>query len=395
MANLANRQFTRKVPGQSTPARLPSMDEYQRNGLTVPRSSGALSRRRTPMDWPAEREFRILSIDGGGIRGIFPAAVLAGLEERYLDGTSIAGCFDLVAGTSTGGVIAIGLGAGLRAAELRDLYIERGGEIFPPTNPVSRKVRKGLGVFRYRYNREALDRILCDYLGHRTLGESKSRLCIPACDGRYSEVYVFKTPHHPDFFLDGNEQMVKVATATSAAPTYFQPLEDGGYTFLDGGLWANNPIMVGLVEALTSFSVPRERIRILSLGCGGSSYKVGGWKKNLGGMLAWSNIFAGAMRFQSLNALGQAGLLIGADRITRIDTPPEEQSINLDDWVRAAAELPDAAIQALDEHGGMVMSSFLTDPITPYCPPAQSLVSTNLADQPGKPTSIIKEVMVL
>lgn len=371
------------------------MDDHQRNGLTVPRSSWALSRRRAPMDWPAEREFRILSIDGGGIRGIFPAAVLAGLEERYLGGASIAGYFDLVVGTSTGGVIAIGLGAGLRAAELRDLYIERGGEIFPPTNPVSRKVREGLGIFRYRYNREALDRILCDYLGHLTLGESKSRLCIPACDGRYSEVYVFKTPHHPDFFLDGNEQMVKVATATSAAPTYFQPLEDGGYTFLDGGLWANNPIMVGLIEALTSFSVPRERIRILSLGCGGSSYKVGGWKKNLGGMLAWSDIIVGAMRFQSLNALGQAGLLIGADRIIRIDAPAEEQPINLDDWIRATTELPAAAIQTLDEHGDTVMSLFLTDPITPYCPPAAISHSNNLADQPGQPTSIIKEVMEL
>ena len=350
----------------------------KRTGLTFPRSTWSLSKRRAPLDWPSEHEFRILSIDGGGIRGIFPAAVLAGLEERYLGGASIAGYFDLVVGTSTGGVIAIGLGAGLRAAELRDLYIERGGEIFPPTNPVSRKVRKGLGIFRYRYNRETLDRILCDYLGHRTLGESKSRLCIPACDGRYGEVYVFKTPHHPDFFLDGNEQMVKVATATSAAPTYFQPLEQGGYTFLDGGLWANNPIMVGLVEALTSFSVPRERIRILSLGCGDSSYKVGGWKKNLGGLLAWSDAIYRAMRFQSLNALGQAGLLIGADRIIRIDSPAAEQPIDLDDWGRATAELPGAAIQALNEHGDTVMSAFLADPVIPYCPLASINITTNL-----------------
>ncbi len=85
------------------------------------RSSGALKRRRVPLPWPADQEFRILSIDGGGIRGIYPATFLAGLEERYLEGSSVAQYFDLIAGTSTGGIIALGLAAGLKAAYLRDL----------------------------------------------------------------------------------------------------------------------------------------------------------------------------------------------------------------------------------------------------------------------------------
>ena len=99
------------------------------------RSSGALDRRRVPLFWPEDRPFRILSIDGGGIRGVYPATFLAGLEQRYLGGESVARYFDLIAGTSTGGILAVGLGAGITAVELRDLYVDRGCEIFPPIKP--------------------------------------------------------------------------------------------------------------------------------------------------------------------------------------------------------------------------------------------------------------------
>lgn len=333
-----------------------------------PRSAGVLRKRRVPLPWPEDREFRILSIDGGGIRGIFPAAFLSGLEERYLGGSSVSRYFDLIAGTSTGGIIAIGLGAGFKARELRDLYIERGCEIFPPMNLMGRLLMNIKGVLRYRYDRQALVNILFEKFGDRKLGESQTRLCIPSCEGHHSEVYVFKTPHHPDFRLDHRETMVKVASATSAAPTYFRPLEDGGYTLVDGGLWANSPIMVGLVDALSCFSVPRERVRILSLGCGDEPYTVRRLKIRLGGMLLWYNIIYAAMRFQSLGAVGQAGLLIGADRINRVDVPTGNRKIALDDWNRARAELPSAAAAALDEYGETVESHFLREPVVPYRP---------------------------
>ncbi len=98
----------------------------------LPRSAGSIPVRRIPQSWPPDRDFRILSIDGGGIRGIFPAAVLADLEAALGAGNSIVGHFDLVAGTSTGGILALGLGAGKSASEIRDLYMHRGPEIFPP-----------------------------------------------------------------------------------------------------------------------------------------------------------------------------------------------------------------------------------------------------------------------
>lgn len=336
------------------------------------RSSGTLEHRRLRLPWPKDREFRILSIDGGGIRGIFPATFLAGLEERYLGGDSIAGYFDMIAGTSTGGIIALGLAAGRTAAELRDLYVERGREIFPPIpdNPtgwIERAIRSLGCLLRYRYDREALMRILCDTFGSRKFGEAQTRLCIPSFDGRHGEVYIFKTPHHPDFKNDASELMTKVAAATSAAPTFFRPLEDRGYVFVDGGVWANNPIMVALVDALSCFSVRRERIQILSLGCGDDQYQVGKLKV-LGGLLAWHDIMRAAMRLQSLNALGQAGLLIGRDKITRVDAPMPKKKIRLDDWRGAVSVLPDAAESALGKYGESVASSFLTGPAAPYQP---------------------------
>src|SRR6185437_9167751 len=86
-----------------------------RDQFVVPRSAGTQYTRRVRQDWPADRDFRILSIDGGGIRGILPLAFLAGLESAHLRGRSVADYFDLIAGTSTGGIIALGLARGLTA----------------------------------------------------------------------------------------------------------------------------------------------------------------------------------------------------------------------------------------------------------------------------------------
>ena len=361
------------------------------------RSLGALEGRRVPLPWPDDREFRILSIDGGGIRGIYPAAFLAGLEERYLDGASIAPYFDLIAGTSTGGIIALGLGSCLKASDLRDLYIDRGCDIFPPINSgiagvVERRLRNIRKYFKFSYDREALMRILRDTLGDRRFGESKVRLCIPSFEGRYGEVYIFKTPHHPDFRNDASEWMTKVAAATAAAPTFFKPLMDGGYTFVDGGIWANNPIMVALVDVLSCFSIPRDRLRILSLGCGDQSYVVDHPKILRGGMLAWRDVIIAAMRLQSLNALGQAGLLIGRDRIIRSSPPTSEREIQLDDWTRAVSELPGEAEFSLNNIGEAVYKAFLVEPASRYEPITLGLSPPGTTNQSSRVVGLNKNI---
>ncbi len=337
----------------------------------APRSAGSLKDRRERLPWPRDREFRVLSIDGGGIKGIFPASFLAGLEERYLEGESITAYFDLIAGTSTGGIIALGLGAGLPAARLRNLYIDRGDEVFPPlkAGPFAALRRCTRGLVRYRYGRDSLNRLLQGSLGGLSLGQSRARLCIPASEGRHGEVWVYKTPHHPDYRLDSRKPMVAVAEATSAAPTFFQPLkDDSGYVLVDGGIWANNPTMVALTETLSCFNVSRNRVRILSLGCGTARRTVGKWKMRLGGKLLWWDLVLSAMDLQSQSANGQAGLLVGADRLVRVEPPANAKAIQLDDWRRAASELPAAAEAALHAYGDEVATRFLDRPAEPYEP---------------------------
>jgi patatin-like phospholipase/acyl hydrolase len=295
------------------------------------------------------------------------------LEKLFLDGASAGCCFDLIAGTSTGGIIALGLGAGLTAAELRDLYIDRGGEIFPP--PGSGLIGRLRGRWRavrqygrYIYDQEVLAGVLREKLGERKFGSSSRRLCVPSFDGEHGEVYIFKTPHHPDFKTDWRETMVKVALATSAAPTYYRPFRDAGYIFVDGGVWANNPITIALVEALASFEVTREQIRILSIGCGETAFTVEASQVARGGLVQWRNIISAAMRLQSQNALGQAGLLIGPERMIRVDLPRDFQAVELDDWATAVERLPGEAAKALEINGQSISEGFLSGPAAPYTP---------------------------
>jgi patatin-like phospholipase/acyl hydrolase len=338
-----------------------------------PRSAGAIPQRRVPQAWPKDRRFRILSIDGGGIRGVFPAAVLAGLERRYTGGHSIASYFDLVAGTSTGGILALGLGAGYTTCELLDLYVTRGCEIFPPLadapfGGVRAWLRDKKHYARYLYDRGALERLLTDKLADRRFGDSSVRLCVPAFDGRHSEVFVFKTPHHLDYKMDRFERMVTVGLATAAAPTYFRPLEHGGYTLVDGGVWANNPIMLAVIEALICFDVGRDQIDVLSLGCGDDKYVVSQPEITKGGLWHWKKIMEAAMRLQSLAATNQARLLLGPPSVMRLDAPSFEPKIRMDDWRRSVAELVPAANAATASHGDQIAVMFLRDPVIPFVP---------------------------
>ena len=338
-----------------------------------PRSAGAIPQRRIPQVWPKDRRLRILSIDGGGIRGIFPAALLAGLERDFASGHPISDYFDLVAGTSTGGIIALGLGASLSAAALRDLYVQRGGEIFPPAGAdcvgrLTAWLRKKRQYFRYSYDQDALRRVLTETLGDRLLEVSRLRLCIPAFDGRHSEVFVFKTPHHADYKFDRFERMVNIGLATAAAPTYFKPLEHGGYILVDGGIWANNPLMLAVIEALTCFDVTWDQIDVLSLGCGNDPFYVTEAQRERGGLIQWRNAIEAAMRLQSLAATNQARLLLGPPAVTRIDAPNFTPRIELDDWQRSVTELLPAAEVAVAKYGDEIRQRFLTVKAEPFVP---------------------------
>jgi hypothetical protein len=161
--------------------------------------------------------------------------------------------------------------------------------------------------------------------------------------------------------------MVKVGLATSAAPTYLRAVPNSGYVMVDGGLWANNPIMNGLVDALACFDVPRDNIRILGLGCGETSFKVDSSRAS-GGLLQWWDGLRAAMRAQSLNALGQAYLMVGKDNVVRLDAPERPDPIPMDDHRRAVDCLPDLARSLVEGSGHRIRDMFLEGAAAPYTP---------------------------
>ena len=170
--------------------------------------------------------YRILSLDGGGIRGVFPAAFLARIEEHLEH--PIGRYFDLIAGTSTGGIIAIGLGLGLSAGDILKLYVEQGPAIFgqehgPVQNWIRQKLRGMAHLVVTKHSSEPLRRALEDVLGRRKLGQSRTRLVIPAWHPVLERVYIYKTAHHPRLESDYKQPAIDAAMATAAAPTFLKP----------------------------------------------------------------------------------------------------------------------------------------------------------------------------
>ncbi|NJK90496.1 MAG: patatin-like phospholipase family protein [Blastochloris sp.] len=188
--------------------------------------------------------FQILSLDGGGLKGLFSIALLAKWEAER--NTRVVDHFDLIAGTSTGGIIAIGLGLGFSAAQIMELYLSKGEQIFPSS--LLGDAKHWIDV---KYSSEGLHKALEELLESRKLGESKTRLLIPAFDPKFEGIHIFKTPHHKRLQTDFKELAVHVALATSAAPTYFTPhVKDSGLELVDGGIWSNNPVMLAVAEGL-------------------------------------------------------------------------------------------------------------------------------------------------
>jgi uncharacterized protein len=272
--------------------------------------------------------FRILTLDGGGIKGAFTASVLAAIENEIKE--PIGEYFDLIAGTSTGGILALGLGFRIAAEKIMEFYRDMGPTIFPATG------RLGIrGFFRQlvgtKYSHAVLRAALVQVLGDRKLGESKSRLIIPTYDAVRGRIFVLKTAHHPRFQYDVNAPAVDVALATSAAPTYFAaspfPAHVGS-SFVDGGVWANNPVLAAVVEAVTFLNVPMDQIDVLSIGTTGAPFNIADNRD--AGIIRWNVGMINLMfEAQAEAALQQAKLLL-KDRVFRIDVTTNPGEFSLD-----------------------------------------------------------------
>ena len=215
--------------------------------------------------------FRILSIEGGGILGAFAAGALQEMERATR--RRIADHFDLIAGTSTGGIIAIALAMGLSARQICRFYIHHGTEIFPDIGFLSRPIATVRHLFRPKYVASRLKHLLQSILSDDDgtpllLGQSRTRLIIPAYDGLSGRIYIFKTAHHPRFTHDIAIPAASVALATAAAPTYFSAtrIQQHNASYIDGGVWANCPALSAVVEATSFLQQPLHNIHILNVG---------------------------------------------------------------------------------------------------------------------------------
>jgi patatin-like phospholipase/acyl hydrolase len=275
-------------------------------------------------------------MDGGGLLSTFPASFLSAIEAKVA--LPLGRYFDLIVGTSGGGIIALGLGLGLKASEILDLYVEKGPAIFGQGNgqlvdaalQTARSIRQ---LVAPKHGSAALRASLEEVLGARRLGEATTRVMIPAWNPTARSLYVYKTAHHPRFKTDYLDPAVDVAMATAAAPTYFREhttANDVG--LIDGGVWANNPIGAAVIEAVAVLGWPASQLQILSLGCLDETYRT---PKAAGIGTLGSQAIKLLMDGQSKAALGTAMLLTGHphDRtaIHRIDHQVPSNIYRMDD----------------------------------------------------------------
>ena len=254
-----------------------------------------------------ERPYRVLSLDGGGMRGLYTASVLQSLVSCFSGSDNkrdkdIGKGFDLIVGTSTGGILACGLVAGVPISRIIELYFKKGKKIFTRPFPY-REFKQFFWSVRNRRNpansHKVLIRELKNIFGNKTIGqiydERQIGLCVTAVGLADHSPKVFKTPHGSSKSSDSNRKLIDICLATSSAPIIF-PIahisdpEGNGLnkeSFVDGGLWTNSPVLVALIEAINC-SRQDQKIEIISIGtCSPPTGQVVLSKKSGEGILDW------------------------------------------------------------------------------------------------------------
>jgi uncharacterized protein len=318
---------------------------------------------------------RILSIDGGGIRGTFPAAFLSSLEEGL--GKPIGQYFDLIVGTSTGGIIAIGLALGLRAADILALYEEKGPAIFGqagngPFSPLLRYALKARWIaWGPKYSTKALRAALEEVLGEKRIGDATTRLMVPAWHAQLQKVYVFKTAHHDRLTTDYKDLALDAAMATAAAPTYFRKYitaRDVG--LVDGGVWANNPTGIAVAEAIGTLGWNAKELQVLSLGCLEDVQKM---RDSYGAARLAPKLAGLFMAGQSHGSTGLAHILTGDvggaghKAIYRISPPAPDGFYALDD-IRRIQDLKSSGVAEARIAKPDLMKVFFREPAETFVP---------------------------
>lgn len=271
--------------------------------------------------------FHILALDGGGARGIYPAQLLASVEQAL--GAPVKESFDLIAGTSTGSIIAGAAAVGIPMTQVVDLFNSETARIF-------QKRRLGSFHVRSKYALHPLEQVVRNHVSRTRLGEVTTPLMITSSDISTGGVHVFKSRYLRDlgdsYVRDADVFLGDAILASCAAPTYFDPVPVGRLLLADGGLWANNPSMIALTEAVSKFRRRIEQVHILSIGTG---HSVNVYRKSRGwGLITgWGHrkLVAYVLGLQSQASANMAQLLL-SERYLRLD--PEIEAWDLDDTKR-------------------------------------------------------------
>ena len=313
-----------------------------------------------------QRRFRILALDGGGIKGVFTAAFLSEIER--MTGKGVADYFDLITGTSTGGIIAIGLGLGLPADQILTFYLKHGPNIFPSVGVHVRGWRWLRWLTCGKHKAEPLEAALREVFGEKKLGHARTRLVIPAFNVIDGSAALFKTAHCERFKQDYLRSCVDVALATSAAPTFLPAHElDDGRAYLDGGLWANNPMLVGVLEAIVNCGQEASGIDVLNVGTTDEAFHVPLTQRRRGGVLRWvKGLPPLFMQAQSDAVLKQATILLG-EKPYRVSPSVRPSRFSLDD-ARLISDLRGLGVDCARHHEQYLSPRFLKERAEPLVP---------------------------
>jgi hypothetical protein len=239
--------------------------------------------------------------------------------------------------------MALALSLGYSAHDLVQFYLTKGQVIFPRGGPIRRCYRGIQSLLSPRYNVEPFITVLKQYFENWRLGDARVRLVIPAFNPATGDIYLFKTAHHSRFSSDYKIMAWEIARATCAAPTYFRAYRKGLATdLIDGGMWANNPAMVGLTEALGPLNQQPENIALLSVGTSVSDVSVNPHTRQKGGAIRWSMTIARDlfMHIQAVVADHQVFHILERGCYVRIDANRANVTIPLDDTLKAQELIP-------------------------------------------------------
>lgn len=311
---------------------------------------------------PAKTERRaiaprqILSLSGGGFRGLFTARVLERMEEE--GGAPLRDCFDLIGGTSIGGILAIGLAAGIPARKLREEFEARGRSIFRS------RLASLKGFASARYDPRGLAMAIDAILGSQSrtsFAGLPARILVVAIDQKTASPKIFRSDRLAPNAGD-SAVLRDVALATSAAPSYFPPHRIGAETYVDGGLIANAPDLVLATEAMRRFAVPLDGLTLCAIGTAGSPRN--GTATGSPGKIAWitrHDLVPLTIDAQAMLAAEQIERLIPAG-VLRLDARPR-RPIKLDDASASAAktlvDLADETFARVAAANGAELRAFL------------------------------------